>query len=155
MLILLSSLHVGLAYFCWSLSELMELWLAKIRLLLFGPSPSHSVLMKKKTDKLIWESIPWYLRPSLTQRKRGEIFKTFEIFMLPPGNTVTLFSDGGRRMSTKSRCGWCGCQVCIKAWLWRSSARCSPLPSAPLSSRMALSCPMINQSNCRKAGQDQ
>ena len=30
--ILLLSLHVGMAYLCWSLSELMELWLAKIHL---------------------------------------------------------------------------------------------------------------------------
>ena len=80
-----------MAYLCWILSELMELWLAK-------PSPRHSALMKKNPEKLIRELIPWYLRPSETARNRGEIFKKFESFMLPPGNTVILLFDGGKRM---------------------------------------------------------
>ena len=50
-------------------------------------------------------------RPGGTVRNRGEIFKTFEIFMLPPGNTVILLYDGGKRVATKARCG---CQFASK-----------------------------------------
>ena len=73
--------------------------------------PARAIpLWWKETEKLVEEPIPWYLRPSGTVRNREEIFKTFEIFMLPPGNTVILLYDGGKRVATKARCG---CQVCI------------------------------------------
>ena len=52
-----------------------------------------------------------YLTPSGTARNRREIFKAFESFMLPPGNTVILLYDGSKRMPTKARCG---CQVCVE-----------------------------------------
>ena len=68
--------------------------------LTFWAQPEPFRLDEKKTDKLREELIPRYLRPSGTPRKRGEIFKTFEIFRLPPGSTVILLSDGGKRMPT-------------------------------------------------------
>ena len=73
--------------------------------------PARAILIWwKKTEKLLEEPIPWHLRPSGTARNRGEIFKTFEVFMLLPGNTVILLYDGGKRVATKARRG---CQVCI------------------------------------------
>ena len=76
----------------------MELWLAKIR-----PSPSHSALMKKKTEKLIEEPIPSdILDPA-------GLCATVEKFLK---HSKSLLSDRGKRMPTKARGG---CQVCIKA----------------------------------------
>ena len=76
----------------------------------FWAQPEPFRFDKKKNLEASEEPIPCYLRPSGTERNSGEIFKTFAISMLPPGNTVILLYDGGKRVATKARCG---CQVCI------------------------------------------
>ena len=46
--------------------------------------PARAIpLWWKKPEKLIEESIPWYLRPSGTARNRGKTFKTYEILCYP------------------------------------------------------------------------
>ena len=78
----------------------------------FWAQPEPFRFDEKKTENVSEEPIPGYLRPSGTARNREEIFETFEIFMLPPGNTLIPLYDGGKRVATKSRCG---CQVRIYA----------------------------------------
>ena len=75
--------------------------------------PSHAAHFDWKTKSFFCAETVDERHPEIpTRTASGKIFNTFEIFRLPPENTIILLSDGGKRMPTKSQCG---CQVCVKA----------------------------------------